>query len=198
MRRDEIEKRLHRASAPVERPEREAAVLIPLLERAGETELLFEVRAAGLRHQPDEVCFPGGGLEAGESAAQCALRETKEELSLEQITLLAEFSPLRHSSGQRVYPLLGWIEQLEGLRLQTAEVAEVFTVPLTWLLANPPRMVTYTMLPDLEHAPPELLPYLPHYRRERETPLWVWQGHTIWGMTARLTQETLRRLSEQV
>ena len=53
------------------------AVLVPLVEANGELHLLYEVRAATLQRQPGEVCFPGGRIEEGETAVQCALRETK-------------------------------------------------------------------------------------------------------------------------
>ena len=45
------------------------AVLVPVVEEHGELSLLFEVRAASLRTQPGEVCFPGGAIELGEDPA---------------------------------------------------------------------------------------------------------------------------------
>ena len=52
---------------------REYAVLVPLVECPEGPSLLFEVRAETLDHQPGEVCFPGGGLEPGETAAGWSL-----------------------------------------------------------------------------------------------------------------------------
>ena len=60
----------------------EYAVLTPLVDVNGELHLLYEVRADHMRRQPGEVCFPGGKLETCESAEQCAVRETAEELSI--------------------------------------------------------------------------------------------------------------------
>ena len=48
---------------------RNYAVLCPLVERNGEPHVLLEVRAKELR-QGGEVCFPGGAMEAGETAAE--------------------------------------------------------------------------------------------------------------------------------
>ena len=59
----------------------EYAVLCPLVERPNGLHLLFEVRSAGVS-QSGETCFPGGQMEPGETPADCALRETEEELFL--------------------------------------------------------------------------------------------------------------------
>ena len=59
----------------------EYAVLCPLVERPNGLHLLFEVRSAGVS-QSGETCFPGGQMEPEETPADCALRETEEELSI--------------------------------------------------------------------------------------------------------------------
>lgn len=199
MKREEIELIFsNRPPEPVP-PSRGAAVLLPLVEREGETHVLFEVRAATLRHQPGEICFPGGRMEPGETAAGCALRETEEELGLarDTIQIIAPLEPVRHSSGQVIAPILGWVKSLEGMCLQPAEVGEAFTVPLDWFQANPPKWATYAMVPDMEHAPEELKQFLPNYRRERRTPIWVYENHVIWGMTARVLVNFLGKISAE-
>ena len=58
------------------------AVLVPVVEKEGELFILLEVRSQRVGRQPGEVCFPGGRFEPGETAAECALRETYEELGI--------------------------------------------------------------------------------------------------------------------
>ena len=45
----------------------EFAVLVPLVDGPEGLRLLYEVRAADLRHHAAEVCFPGGRMEPGET-----------------------------------------------------------------------------------------------------------------------------------
>ena len=49
------------------------SVTIPLIETEEGLSMVFEVRAAGLKTQPGDICFPGGRMEEGETALQCAL-----------------------------------------------------------------------------------------------------------------------------
>ena len=88
----------------------EYAVLIPLVERHGETCLLFEVRAAGIR-QGGEVCFPGGRAEPGESDTACALRETREELAIppSEIAVLGRTDFISNQRGFLLRPVLGLV-----------------------------------------------------------------------------------------
>ncbi|MBM4118941.1 NUDIX domain-containing protein, partial [bacterium] len=78
--------RLHLAPAPtpVEPGLIDAAVLVPLLDRAGQPALLFLRRAASLPDHAGQVAFPGGLREAGDaSLAATALREAAEEVAVD-------------------------------------------------------------------------------------------------------------------
>ena len=116
-----------------ERKQRNAAILLPVVEVAGRDNLLFEVRSQRLEMQPGEVCFPGGRIEPGETPEEAAVREIWEELHVErqQIEILGPLDRMVHFTGT-VYPLLGRMEALAlpNLKLNEDEVEEVFTVPL--------------------------------------------------------------------
>lgn len=85
------------------------AVLCPFVEQPDGLHLLFEVRAATLRRQPGEVCFPGGMQEPGETPEVCALRETWEEMGIprEEIRVFGKSDFLCSHRGFLLQPVLG-------------------------------------------------------------------------------------------
>jgi len=175
------------------------AVLCPLVEMPDGPHLLFEVRAAELR-QGGEVCFPGGKMEPGETPAQCALRETEEELGIPagEVQLLGESDFLCNQKGFLLRPVLGLVSQagMESLRPSPAEVAEVFTVPLRFFRETPPQIYGYDLVPHIpEDFPYEAMGISPDYpwsRGRNDVPVWHYQGHIIWGMTARILRDIVR------
>ena len=176
--------------------ERSYAVLAPLVERPDGLHLLFEVRAPQLR-QGGEVCFPGGRMEAGETAAECALRETEEELSIprREVALLGRPDFICNQRGLLLQPVLGLVSPrgLAAMRPSPAEVAEAFTVPLAFFRETQPEIWRYDLVPRV----PEAFPYgavgIPRdyawSRGQVELPIWHHRGHVIWGMTARVVRE---------
>ena len=118
------------------------AVLVPLVEREGELSVLYEVRARTLRRQPGEVCFPGGRMEAGETAEDCALRETWEELAIppSAVHVLGRLDFIAHRANFLMQPVLARVDgaALDAMCPSPAEVEETFLVPLAHLLDHPP------------------------------------------------------------
>ena len=179
----------------------EYAVLCPLLEQPDGVHLLFEVRAAQLR-QGGEVCFPGGRLESQETPAECALRETEEELSIprSQIQLLGAPDFICNQRGFLLRPVLGLVSAagIAALHPAPTEVAEVFTVPLAFFRATPPALYSYELIPSV----PKDFPYetvgiprsYPWDHGRVEVPVWTYNGHAVWGMTARLVRDIVSTL----
>lgn len=177
------------------------AVLCPLTEKEDGLHLLFEVRAAGLR-QAGETCFPGGRMEAGETAAACALRETEEELSVpaSEITLLGMPDFIHNQRGFLLQPVLGLVSPagLEALRPSPDEVAGVFTVPLSFFRENEPEVYTCNLLPkiapDFPYEEVGVSPDYPWATGQVDVPVWHYENHAIWGMTARIVRHLLSAL----
>ena len=175
------------------------AVLVPLVERNGELHLLYEVRAAALRRQPREVCFPGGKMERGESAVDCAVRETREELSIpsDAIRILGPLDFICHRGGFVMYPILALVDPqaVVSLSPNPAEVDETFLVPLSALRAMTPVQYRYELVPRLpEDFPYDLIGISRDYPWQYGTqsgPVYPWEAKAIWGMTGRITQYVL-------
>ena len=177
------------------------AVLCPLVERPDGLHLLFEVRARNLS-QGGEVCFPGGRMEAGETPAQCALRETEEELSIPaaEVSLLGTPDFICNQMGFLLRPVLGLVSPagFAAMRPSRAEVAEAFTAPLSFFAETAPEPWRYELVPQV----PEDFPYesvgIPRdYAWNHgwvDVPVWYWQGHAVWGMTARLVRDLIKSL----
>lgn len=181
------------------------AVLVPLVELEGELHLLYEVRAAALQRQPGEVCFPGGRMEGEETAQECALRETEEELSIppSAVRVLGPLDFICHRSGFVMYPILATVDVDAAKKLvpNPAEVEDTFLVPLSALRAMPPEEYRYELIP----APGENFPYgrigiprdYPWQRGVETGPIYPWKNKAVWGLTGRITRHVLSLLDAE-
>ena len=118
----------------------QAAVCIPLLKNQDSSyDVLFEVRSSTIAHQPGDVCLPGGMVEEGEDPRNAALRELQEELLLseEQICYLGAMDKLYTGSHLIMYSFAVEVTEYQNT-FNSAEVAEVFTVPLEFFLHTDP------------------------------------------------------------
>lgn len=120
------------------------AILIPLWNRNGKWQFIFEKRAAHIR-QGGEVCFPGGFCEKNKdpNPLQTALRETEEELGLsrDQIEVLGQTDTLVASRMMSVESFLAVIHigSLDDMHPAPSEVAEVFALPVEYFITHPPQ-----------------------------------------------------------
>jgi 8-oxo-dGTP pyrophosphatase MutT (NUDIX family) len=115
---------------------RPAAVLVPVVNRAETLTVLFTRRTAHLHDHAGQISFPGGRAEDGESPRDTALRETAEEIGLapECVEVLGHLSEYTTVTGYRVTPVVGLVQPPFELAPDDFEVAEVFEVPLAFLL----------------------------------------------------------------
>lgn len=201
---DHIERRLRDRAPGLLGVTDHCAVLVPLVEWAGDLYLLFEVRAKSLRRQPGETCFPGGRMEPGESATECAFRETREELGIpaSAIRPLARMDAVYHQGGFLMHPVLAQVDAGAVLNLSANpdEVAETFLVPLRFFEITPPEVYTYPLQPQVgADFPYDRIGFPDGYAWKAgtaEVPIWTYKGRPIWGITARIVRgllEALRR-----
>ena len=118
-------------------PLRPAAVLVPIVLPESEPTLLLTRRTDHLHHHPGQVSFPGGRVEEQDtSPIETALRETEEEISLARhhVELLGCLPQYRTGTGFDVTPVVGLVTPPFELSPDAFEVAEVFEVPLSFLL----------------------------------------------------------------
>ena len=125
-----------------------------------------------------------------------------EELSIpaEHIRLLGRSDYLCQPGKFSLQPIPALVDGagLRAMRPSPAEVAETFTVPLSFFQETPPEVFVYTLEPKI---PPDF-PYgavnaSPDYRweaGEAEVPIWRWEGRAIWGLTGRIVKNLLETL----
>ena len=114
-----------------------AAVLVPLVNRPDGLHVMLTQRSADLPDHPGQISFPGGRVEPDDaSLAAAALRETAEEVGLprDRVAVLGQLSEYETVTGYRVTPVVGWVEPPFTLTPDPIEVADVFEVPLGFLL----------------------------------------------------------------
>jgi 8-oxo-dGTP pyrophosphatase MutT (NUDIX family) len=164
-----------------ERTLRPAAVLVPVIARPEGATVLLTRRADTLASHTGQIAFPGGRLDAGETAVQAALREADEEVALSPsaVEVLGLGDIYETGTGFRITPVVGWIAEPPSLSASADEVAELFEVPWAFLMdvANHRR----------DHLDPDVGP-----RR------WFWampfEERYIWGVTAGILRGLHARL----
>ncbi len=146
-----------------------AAVLVPLILHPEPT-VLLTLRSAKLKAHAGQVSFPGGRMEAGETAVAASLREAEEEVGIHASLpeIVGELPPLLTGTGYLITPVVALLRPPFTLRPDPGEVEEPFEYPLAHVM---------------DPAKPE---WRSQEFRGRMREFWVWphDRHYIWGATA--------------
>lgn len=160
---------------------RPAAVLVPIVAREGEPEVLFTVRTRHMRNHAGQISFPGGRVDPDdEGPVDTALRESMEEIALDRdrVRVVGYLDDYPTVTGFRVTPVVGLVDPRASVRPDGIEVEEVFEVPLDFVLDPANYRRQYIKRAGVK------LPYwgLPYGDR------------FIWGATAGMLRDLLRKV----
>ncbi|MFA6124049.1 MAG: CoA pyrophosphatase [Sphingomonas sp.] len=161
-------------------PLAQAAVLIPVTDRA-EPGVILTRRTDTLSRHAGQIAFPGGRIDPGDAGpVAAALREAEEEIALPRthVRIVGEADRYRTVTGFEVTPVIGVVPPDLVFIPAAAEVAEVFEVPLGFLLDSGNHI----------EASVEWQGRNRHYYEI------LWGDHRIWGATAAMIVNLSRRL----
>jgi 8-oxo-dGTP pyrophosphatase MutT (NUDIX family) len=160
---------------------KDAAVLVPVVDDGDEAKIILTQRTATLRKHSGQIAFPGGAVDPEDgSPEQAALREAQEEIGLDPrfVEPLARLPHYYAMTGFRITPVLSVVKRGFDLKLNPAEVDDVFEVPLSFLMnaANHQRGSR------------------PFNGTERHFYLMPYENRNIWGITAGILRTLYERL----
>jgi 8-oxo-dGTP pyrophosphatase MutT (NUDIX family) len=128
-----------------------AAVLIPLVQRPEGLTMLLTQRTAHLSDHPGQISFPGGRTEPFDaSPLSTALRETEEEIGLHRrhVDIIGTLPDYITGTGYRVTPVAALVTPPFELAADPREVAEIFEVPLAFLMDGMNHQLLSVALPE--------------------------------------------------
>lgn len=162
------------------------AVLVPILAHSQGTTVLLTQRAAHLNAHAGQIAFPGGRVDATDAdVVATALREAQEEIALDpaHVDVLGLLPPYTTATAYVVTPVVALVAAGATWRPHPGEVAEVFEVPLPFLM-DPANHVSQALAWDgrLRHWFA-----MPYHDGAAE--------RYIWGATAGMLRNLYRCLS---
>jgi len=161
-----------------------AAILLLVYDRDGEAHVLFTERTHQVEHHKGQISFPGGACDDGDDCLETtALRETSEEIGVrpEDVEIVGQLDEMLTISNFRVTPYVGILTTNSEYPfvINEHEVAQVVQVPLPHLLDE-----RNMELEVREHKGKQVL-----------VPAYTFEGHRIWGATARMLRQFLELLT---
>lgn len=178
------------------------SVLIPIVEVDGEMHILYEVRSPKISTQPNEVGFPGGRMEPGETSEEAAIRETCEEIGIcgEKVEILGQCDKMVTLANFTIDAYVGYIKDFDmsQLSLSENEVGEVFTVPLEFFMENDPEVYEFTIEQKVDKSfsfeKANISKDYKFFGAVNEVLIYSYKSRAIWGLTGRITRNLVEIL----
>jgi len=161
-----------------------AGVLVPLVVREEGLSVLLTQRTAHLIHHGGQISFPGGRVENEDPDPQAAaLRETEEETGLDRnkIDVVGRLDAYATITGFHITPVVGLLHPPLSFNPDEFEVAEIFEVPLSFIMDPANHQRHSRTLPSGEKRYFYAIPYEERY---------------IWGATAGMLVNLYEVLSD--
>lgn len=115
---------------------RQAAVLVPIVNRPEGPTVLLTVRSSDMPSHAGQISFPGGKAhEEDQGPIDTALREAEEEVNIPRafVDVVGALGVHEGGLGFSVTPVIGLVDPAAPIRACPREVAEIFEAPLEWL-----------------------------------------------------------------
>lgn len=177
-----------------------SAVTVPLIKKEEHFHILFEKRSMALKHQPGEICFPGGGIEEHDKGPkEAAIRETCEELGLQStdIRIIGPLDIVVSPFNMIVYPYAAIISDTARININF-EVEEIIPIPLDFFLQNKPLIHNLQIsLQTTEDYPFHLIPHghnYPFKKIKYPQIFYQYEDTVVWGLTAMILTHFLQLL----
>jgi 8-oxo-dGTP pyrophosphatase MutT (NUDIX family) len=162
---------------------RPAAVCLLLYPKDGEYCILLNKRSEHVEHHKGEISLPGGARDKEDKdSLDTALRETEEEMGIRRsdVTVLGELDEVATRSRFKMQVYVGTIPYPYDFTPSDMEIAEVLEVPINALM-DPSNLRVETRWEDGLTV---------------STNSYAYDGHLVYGATARVLQDFLGLLDE--
>ncbi|MBD7915359.1 CoA pyrophosphatase [Clostridium sp. Sa3CUN1] len=178
-----------------------ASVAILMVDMENKTNIIFQVRSLHMRNQPGDISLPGGKIEEYESPIEAVEREVCEELGLirDDFEIVEALDLLVTHYGLIIHPFLGYIKNINNIKINEDEVDHIFTVPIEELIDKKPlEIISEINVNRNENFPYNLINGGENYKFKTglyKSLFFKYKEYTIWGMTALIIENFLSLLN---
>lgn len=177
-----------------------SSVVIPVIDIDGVDNILLEVRGNKLKHQPGEISFPGGKMEAHERPIDTAVREFCEELMCgeDSIDIISRLNQYVAPNKGIIYTFLGRVKDID-LGISNDEVERLLPVPISFFKTAQPTVI----MNKVSFEPADDFPFeemrIPKdyfdFKVDNEVIFYKYENEIIWGITAYIIRDFVSKIT---